>query len=124
MSIRSLRIYKILKEITKNKLRLVIVPEVYLLRPNHVRHSRTLLLVLDPKFCSEKSIPKFIRNVYTYFNNNLFLMEVYVSDSLDETILLAKKEGLRIRNILDLEETLNNILLEVKVKKYECIEKV
>jgi hypothetical protein len=117
MSIRSLRIYKILKEILENNLRLVIVPEVYLLRPNHVRHPRTLLLTLDPKLGSERNIPKFLRNVYTYFNNNLFLMDVYVSESLDETILLAKKDGLRIRNILDLEETLNNILLEVKVKK-------
>jgi len=117
MNVRSLKIYKILREITKNKLRLVIVPEVYLLRPNHVGHSRTLLLVLDPKFSSEKNIPKFIRNVYTYFNNHLFLIDIYVSDSLDEMVLLAKKDGLRIRNITELEEILNNILLEVKVKK-------
>jgi len=117
MSIKALRIYKILKEILENNLRLVIVPEVYLFGPNYVRHSRTLLLILDPKLSSERSISKFIRNVYTYFNNNLFLRDIYVSESLDETVLLAKKDGLRVRNITELEEILNNVLLEVKVKK-------
>ena len=117
MSIEALRIYKILKEILENNLRLVIVPEVYLFRPNHIRLHKTLLLILDPKLSSEKSIPKFIRNIYTYFNSNIFLRGVYVSDSLDETVLLAKKEGLKIGNITELEENLNNILLEVKIKK-------
>jgi len=117
MSIEALRIYKILKEILENNLRLVIVPEVYLFRPNHARLHKTLLLILDPKLGSERNIPKFLRNIYTYFNSNLFLMDIYVSDSLDETILLAKKKGLRIRNITELEEVLNNVLLEIKVKK-------
>jgi len=117
LNIRSLRIYKILKEIVKNNLRLVIIPEIYLLSSNHVRHSKTLLLILDPKFGSKRSISKFIRNIYTYFNNRLTLIDIYVSESLDETFLLNKKEGLKIRNITELEEMLNNVLLEVKVKK-------